>query len=170
MQYYPPPVLLIHILQAGKERRLERETCHGSVLFLQCSALCMVSTVLYAWFLKSCTYGFAVCSRQLISTIKCSDTVQHRLAVLGARHTAVSSCATCSCSSLFFCRSSSTSFLRASASMLSGGPPWRWCFTKLVRRAQDKIFYPIGSDLHCKQYLAILYKPSSKDKDGSMMA
>lgn len=140
MQYYPPPVLLTHILQARKERRLEKATYFCTVSTMQSSmhgfysALCMVSTVLcawflqcsvHAWFLKSCTYGFTVCSRQLISTIKCSDAVQHRLAVLGARHTAVSSCATCSCSSLFFCRSSSTSFLRASASMLSGGPPWR---------------------------------------------
>ena len=92
------------------------------------------------------TYGFySACSEPLLKSETCSDAVKHRLAVLGTRHTAVCSCATCSCSSLFFCRNSSTSFFRASASMLSGGPPWRCCFTKLVTRAQDK---PIG--LHCK--------------------
>ena len=66
MQYYPPPVLLTHILQAGKERRLERAIYHGlcTVSTMQSSihgfyrALSMVSTELYPWFLQSSMHGF----------------------------------------------------------------------------------------------------------------
>ena len=64
------------------------------------------------------------------------NTVTQKTDDIGVDHilwwlTAAWSWATCSSRSLFFCLSSSTSFFRASASRLSGGPPWRCCFTNL---------------------------------------